>query len=90
MKRYYQPEIETASAEEIRKIQLERLQAQVKRVYDSCLQQEQLDDKEIVITSYAMVANANNCCSCGCGCTGCPMRDKCHPTNDEAKSGEKG
>ena len=29
-------------------------------------------------------------CSCGCGCTGCPMRDKCHPTTDEAKSGEKG
>ena len=35
MKRYYQPEIETASAEEIRKIQLERLQAQVKRVYEN-------------------------------------------------------
>ena len=35
MKRYYQPEIETASIDEIRKIQLERLQAQVKRVYEN-------------------------------------------------------
>ena len=46
----------------------EKVCVQVKRVYDSCLQQEQLDDKEIVITSYAMVANSNNCCTCGCGC----------------------
>ena len=34
MKKYYQPEIETASVEDIRKNQLERLQAQVKRVYE--------------------------------------------------------
>ena len=33
MSKYYQPEIETASAEEIKKIQLERLQEQVKHVY---------------------------------------------------------
>ena len=49
----------------------EKVCVQVKRVYDSCLQQEQLDDKEVVITSYAMVANNCNCncgCSCGCGC----------------------
>jgi len=45
----------------------EKVCVQVKRVYDSCLQQEQLDDKEVTITSYAMVAN--NCgCSCSCGC----------------------
>lgn len=38
---------------------------QVKRVYDSCLQQEQLDDKIVTITSYAQVVNSccNNCCS---------------------------
>lgn len=47
----------------------EKVCVQVKRVYDSCLQQEQLDDKEVVITSYAMVA-ANNNCSCNCGCSG--------------------
>ena len=44
----------------------EKVCVQVKRVYDSCLQQEQLDDKEVTITSYAMVAN--NCCSCNCCC----------------------
>ena len=52
----------------------EKVCVQVKRVYDSCLQQEQLDDKEVVITSYAMVASANECCShncnCGCACSG--------------------
>ena len=43
----------------------EKVCVQVKRVYDSCLQQEQLDDKEVTITSYAMVANT------GCGCNWC-------------------
>ena len=43
----------------------EKVCIQVKRVYDSCLQQEQLDDKLVTITSYAMVAN-NNCCNCCC------------------------
>ena len=33
MDKYYQPEIETASVEDIKKIQLERLQEQVKHVY---------------------------------------------------------
>ena len=32
---------------------------QVQRVYDSCLQQEQLDSRDITITSYAQVVN--NC-----------------------------
>ena len=46
----------------------EKVCVQVKRVYDSCLQQEQLDGKEVTITSYAMVANNTSCCNCGCGC----------------------
>ena len=47
----------------------EKVCVQVKRVYDSCLQQEQLDDKTVTITSYAMVApSCNNGCSCGCSC----------------------
>ena len=33
MSRYYHPEIETAPVEEIKRIQLERLQEQVKHVY---------------------------------------------------------
>lgn len=48
----------------------EKVCVQVKRVYDSCLQQEQLDDKKVTITSYAMVANNNCGCSCNCNC-GC-------------------
>ncbi len=40
----------------------ERICIQVQRVYDSCLQQEQLDDVDVTITSYAQVVN--NCC-CG-------------------------
>ena len=48
----------------------EKVCVQVKRVYDSCLQQEQLDDKQVTITSYAMVApSCNTGCSCNCGCS---------------------
>ena len=43
----------------------EKVCIQVKRVYDSCLQQEQLDNTEVTITSYAQVA-ASNGCNCGC------------------------
>ena len=47
----------------------EKVCVQVKRVYDSCLQQEQLDHKEVTITSYAMVANTcQTGSSCHCGC----------------------
>lgn len=46
----------------------EKVCVQVKRVYDSCLQQEQLDDKCVTITSYAMVAGNNCGCNCNCGC----------------------
>ncbi|MDD5898828.1 MAG: hypothetical protein PUE14_10135 [Clostridia bacterium] len=53
----------------------EKVCVQVKRVYDSCLQQEQLDNKEVIITSYAMVANnCNTGCGCGCNC-GCGCSD---------------
>ena len=40
----------------------ERICIQVQRVYDSCLQQEQLDHVDVTITSYAQVVN-----NCGCG-----------------------
>ena len=51
----------------------EKVCVQVKRVYDSCLQQEQLDDKEVVITSYAMVAGNNCGCNCSCSCGSGPV-----------------
>ena len=37
----------------------EKVCIQVQRVYDSCLQQEQLDSRDITITSYAQAVN--NC-----------------------------
>lgn len=55
----------------------EKVCVQVKRVYDSCLQQEQLDDKEVVITSYAMVANN---CSCNC-CSSADATETVPPTS---------
>ena len=42
----------------------EKVCIQVKRVYDSCLQQKQLKDKDVTITSYAQVVN--NCCGNQC------------------------
>ncbi len=48
----------------------EKVFVEVKRVYDCCLQQEQLDDREVTITSYAMVAGncgCNTCSTCPCG-----------------------
>ena len=47
----------------------EKVCVQVKRVYDSCLQQAQLDDQVVTITSIAQVVNTCNCNSCGCNCT---------------------
>lgn len=44
----------------------EKVCVQVKRVYDSCLQQQQLDNQVVTITSYAQVVNTCQCNSCGC------------------------
>lgn len=43
----------------------EKVCVQVKRVYDSCLQQEELENKRVTITSYAVVPPCN-CTSSGC------------------------
>ena len=53
----------------------ERVCVQVKRVYDSGLIQEQLDNKDIVITNYAVVPSCN---TCGNGCGGNEV-DPCPP-----------
>ena len=44
----------------------EKVCVQVKRVYDSCLQQEQLNNQVVTITSYAQVVNNCQCNTCGC------------------------
>ena len=55
----------------------ERVCLQVKRVYDSGLIQNQLDDKDITITSYAYVPSCN--CGGGCGSNCCCQ---CHTAAD--------
>ena len=47
----------------------EKICVQVKRVFDSCLQQEQLDCQVVTITSYAQVNNTCSCNACGCSDT---------------------
>lgn len=44
----------------------EKVCVQVKRVYDSCLQQEQLNNQVVTITSYAQVVTGCQCNACGC------------------------
>ena len=44
----------------------EKVCVQVKRVYDSCLTQQQLTNQVVTITSYAQVANTCTCNACGC------------------------
>ncbi len=66
----------------------ERVCVQVKRVYDSALWQEQIDNAVVTITSFAQVNNCgcgnNGCTQCqscagGCGCNGCGC-DTCSDT----------
>jgi len=47
----------------------EKVCVQVKRVYDSALQQQQIDNAIVTITSFAQVSSGN--CGCGNGCGGC-------------------
>ena len=56
----------------------EKVCVQVKRVYDSALWQEQIDNAVVTITSYAQVNNCScggnactQCGSCNGGCNGC-------------------
>lgn len=49
----------------------EKVCVQVKRVYDSAMWQEQIDNAVVTITSYAQVLSSGSCCN-GCnGCNGC-------------------
>ena len=50
----------------------EKVCVQVKRVYDSALWQEQIDNAVVTITSFAQVSSGCSNCNNGCGsCGGC-------------------
>ena len=60
----------------------ERVCIQVKNVYDSCLQQEQLDDKTITVSGIVPVLPDVNCQNpptrpCKCECSGCSCECTC-------------
>ena len=65
----------------------EKVCVQVKRVYDSALWQEQIDNAVVTITSYAQVNNcgcaAGSCGNCGCNgsCGACGSCDGCSTCN---------
>lgn len=65
----------------------EKVCVQVKRVYDSALWQEQIDNAVVTITSYAQVNNcgcaAGSCGNCGCNgsCGACGSCDGCGTCN---------
>ena len=66
----------------------EKVCVQVKRVYDSAMWQEQIDNAVVTVTSYAQVSNACGCgntcgCSNGCGCSssGCDSCSGCSTCN---------
>lgn len=49
----------------------EKICVQVKRVYDSALWQQQIDNAVVTVTSYAQVSNTCGCGNCGCNHCGC-------------------
>ncbi len=62
----------------------EKVCVQVKRIYDSALQQQQIDNAVVTITSFAQVNSGCGCsaCSSGCntcsnGCSGCNSCNSC-------------
>ena len=60
----------------------ERVCIQVKNVYDSCLQQEQLTDKKVTVSGIVPVLPDNNCRDtgtrpCKCECDGCNCNCTC-------------
>lgn len=59
----------------------EKVCVQVKRVYDSALQQQQIDNAIVAITSFAQVSSGCSCgcsnCANGCGCDSCGCAGTC-------------
>jgi len=57
----------------------EKVCVQVKRVYDSALQQQQIDNAIVTITSFAQVNSTCGCSSCGGSCgNGCGCNQSCN------------
>ncbi len=59
----------------------EKVCVQVKRVYDSALWQQQIDNAVVTVTSYAQVGGSNcgcNACGNGCGCNNCGGCGSCN------------
>ena len=63
----------------------QRVCVQVKNIYDSCMQQEQLDDERIVIENIVPVLPGNDCQGtsrpCNCECDGNRCNCECPPTS---------
>jgi len=75
----------------------QRVCVMVKNVYDSCLQQEQLDNVQVTVSDIVPVLSGNSCASggavnrsCSCVCSGCSCNCTCPtcgngaPTYEEA------
>jgi len=65
----------------------EKVCVQVKRVYDSALQQQQIDNAIVTITSFAQVSSSSCGCSncnngCGCGNSCCTCGNGCGTSAD--------
>ena len=63
----------------------QRVCVQVKNIYDSCMQQEQLDDQRIVIENIVPVLPGNDCQGtsrpCNCECDGNRCNCECPPSS---------
>ena len=66
----------------------EKVCVQVKRVYDSALQQQQIDNAVVTITSFAQVSSGCNSCSNGCGCgNACGCGNGCNSCGNGCNGG---
>ena len=69
----------------------ERVCVQVKRVYDSAMQQQQIDNAVVTITSFAQVSSGCGSCNGGCGCNTCKScGNNCGSCGDGCGCSDKG
>ena len=65
----------------------ERVCVQVKRVYDSALSQQQIDNAVVTITSFAQVSSGCGCNSCSNACNACGSNCSCNPCSGGCNDG---